>query len=51
MMQSEAAIRKEVRESRSAAEAEEAGRRAEAEFEEAADGKRRSRRRIGVAAA
>ena len=51
MMQSEAAIRKEVRRSRSAAEADDARRRAEAEFEEAADGKRRSRRRIGLVAA
>ena len=46
MMQSEAAIRKKVR-----AEAEEARRKSEAEFEEEASGRRRSRRRVGLAAA
>ena len=51
MMQSEAAIRKKVRADKAAAEAEEARRKSEAEFEEEASGRRRSRRRVGLAAA
>ena len=51
MMESEAAIRKKARTDRAAAEAEEARRKSEAEFEMEADGRRRSRRRVGLAVA
>lgn len=50
-LESEAAMRKKARVDRATLEAREAERRAEEEFAEEAGGRRRSRRRSGLAAA